>query len=53
MKRVSYASAGDVVLFRSEVWHRGSANTSNEVRYLMQVHYAQSDDYAEIPTLSE
>ena len=32
--------AGDVVLFRSEVWHRGSANTSNEVRYLMQVHYA-------------
>ncbi len=33
--------AGDVVLFRSEVWHRGSANTSNEVRYLLQVHYAQ------------
>lgn len=33
-------NAGDVVLFRSEVWHRGSANTSNEVRYLMQVHYA-------------
>ena len=34
-------NAGDVVLFRSEVWHRGSANTSDEVRYLMQVHYAQ------------
>ena len=33
--------AGDVVLFRSEVWHRGSANTSDEVRYLLQVHYAQ------------
>ena len=33
-------NAGDVVLFRSEVWHRGSANTSNQVRYLMQVHYA-------------
>ncbi len=33
-------NAGDVVLFRSEVWHRGSANTSNEVRYLLQVHYA-------------
>ena len=29
------------MLFRSEVWHRGSANTSDEVRYLLQVHYAQ------------
>ena len=34
-------NAGDVVLFRSEVWHRGSANTSSETRYLLQVHYAQ------------
>ena len=33
--------AGDVVMFRSEVWHRGSANTSNQERYLLQVHYAQ------------
>lgn len=33
--------AGDVVVFRSEVWHRGSANTSNETRYLLQVNYAQ------------
>ena len=33
--------AGDVVIFRSEVWHRGTANTSNENRYLLQVHYAQ------------
>ena len=33
-------NAGDVVLFRSEVWHRGSANTSDETRYLLQVHYA-------------
>lgn len=32
--------AGDVVLFRSEVWHRGSANTSDKTRYLLQVHYA-------------
>ena len=29
-----------MVLFRSEVWHRGSANTSDETRYLLQVHYA-------------
>ena len=32
--------AGDVVLFRSEVWHRGTANNSQESRYLLQVHYA-------------
>ena len=33
--------AGDAVLFRSEVWHRGTANTSQQTRYLLQVHYAQ------------
>ena len=32
--------AGDVVISRSEVWHRGTANTSHQVRYLLQVHYA-------------
>jgi len=34
-------AAGDAVLFRCEVWHRGTANTSDRVRYLLQVHYAQ------------
>ena len=34
-------NAGDVVIFRSEVWHRGTANTSDRVRFLLQVHYAQ------------
>jgi len=34
-------AAGDCVVFRSEVWHRGTANTSTETRYLLQVHYAQ------------
>ena len=33
--------AGDVVMFRCEVWHRGTANRSNETRYLLQVHYAR------------
>ncbi|NKB71492.1 MAG: hypothetical protein GKR89_30845 [Candidatus Latescibacteria bacterium] len=33
--------AGDVVIFRSEVWHRGSANSSGETRYLLQVHYSK------------
>ena len=32
--------AGDVVMFRSEVWHRGTSNRSEEDRYLLQVHYA-------------
>lgn len=33
--------AGDVVNFRCEVWHRGTANRSQQTRYLLQVHYAQ------------
>ena len=33
--------SGDAVVFRSEVWHRGTANTSDQVRYLLQVHYAR------------
>jgi ectoine hydroxylase-related dioxygenase (phytanoyl-CoA dioxygenase family) len=36
-----FCKAGDVVIFRSEVWHQGTANTSGQVRYLLQVHYAQ------------
>lgn len=35
------AKAGDVVIFRCEVWHRGTANTSGRTRYLLQVHYAK------------
>ena len=32
--------AGDVLFFRSEVWHTGSLNKSDDIRYLVQVHYA-------------
>ena len=33
--------AGDVLFFRSEVWHTGSKNTTDDrTRYLLQVHYA-------------
>jgi ectoine hydroxylase-related dioxygenase (phytanoyl-CoA dioxygenase family) len=32
--------AGDVLFFRSEVWHTGSKNTSDQTRYLLQVHYS-------------
>ena len=36
------ASAGDALLFRSDVWHSGSDNrTAHEVRYLLQVHYGR------------
>ena len=28
-------NAGDAIIFRSEIWHRGTANTSDEKRYLL------------------
>ena len=33
--------AGDVVIFGCEVWHKGTANSSDQTRYLLQVHYAK------------
>jgi ectoine hydroxylase-related dioxygenase (phytanoyl-CoA dioxygenase family) len=34
--------AGDVLFFRSELWHSGSDNETREgVRYLLQVHYGR------------
>lgn len=34
--------AGDVLVFRSEVWHSGSDNrTPDQTRYLLQVHYGR------------
>lgn len=32
--------AGDVLFFRSEIWHSGSKNSSAQSRYLLQVHYS-------------
>lgn len=40
-EKAIFCKAGDVVIFRSEVWHRGTANTSSDARYLLQVHYAK------------
>ena len=38
------ANAGDALIFRSDVWHAGSDNiTAQEVRYLLQVHYARRE----------
>ncbi|MGV3616408.1 MAG: phytanoyl-CoA dioxygenase family protein [Fimbriimonas sp.] len=31
---------GDVLFFRSEIWHTGSKNVSDQIRYLLQVHYS-------------
>ena len=31
---------GDVLFFRSELWHRGSVNRSDRARHLVQVHYS-------------
>ena len=34
--------AGDVLMFRSELWHAGSDNrTRDRTRYLLQVHYGR------------
>jgi ectoine hydroxylase-related dioxygenase (phytanoyl-CoA dioxygenase family) len=34
--------AGDVLFFRSDLWHSGSDNTTaDQVRYLLQVHYGR------------
>ncbi|MDB5981021.1 MAG: dioxygenase [Pseudomonas sp.] len=34
--------AGDVLIFRSELWHAGSSNlTPDRTRYLLQVHYGR------------
>ena len=41
MEKSVLCSAGDVVMFRCEVWHRGTANRSGQDRYLLQVHYAK------------
>ncbi len=36
--------AGDVLFFRSDLWHSGSNNTTaDQVRYLLQVHYGRRE----------
>lgn len=37
-------AAGDALLFRSELWHRGGDNvTPDRVRHVLQVHYARRE----------
>ncbi|MEG4573639.1 phytanoyl-CoA dioxygenase family protein [Microcoleus sp. N3A4] len=36
--------AGDVLFFRSELWHSGGKNTTvDRSRYMLQVHYSHRD----------
>jgi ectoine hydroxylase-related dioxygenase (phytanoyl-CoA dioxygenase family) len=37
------AAAGDALVFRSDVWHAGSDNRGDAVRYLLQVHYGRRE----------
>ncbi|MDB5865042.1 MAG: dioxygenase [Betaproteobacteria bacterium] len=38
------AQAGDALIFRSDLWHGGSDNSSQrEIRYLLQVHYGRRE----------
>lgn len=37
-------AAGDMLFFRSDLWHSGSDNrTADQVRYLLQVHYGRRE----------
>ncbi|MBA4066251.1 MAG: dioxygenase [Isosphaera sp.] len=35
--------AGDVLFFRSDLWHSGSDNRTDQTRYLLQVHYGRRE----------
>ena len=39
-ERSFLGKAGDCIFFRSEIWHRGSANRSDKIRHTFMVHYA-------------
>jgi ectoine hydroxylase-related dioxygenase (phytanoyl-CoA dioxygenase family) len=45
--------AGDVCLFRSDLWHGAAMNTSDKRRYMVQVHYAHSSVGKWYPSLRE
>lgn len=36
-----FCTAGDVYFTNHQTWHRGAPNTSDSVRYVMQIQYAQ------------
>lgn len=36
-----FCKAGDIYFTNHQAWHRGAPNTSNDIRYVMQLQYAQ------------
>ena len=36
-----YCKAGDIYFTNHQAWHRGAPNTSERIRYVMQLQYAQ------------
>jgi hypothetical protein len=47
------ANAGDVLLFVSDVWHRGLPARAGRGRYFLQVHYGRRDIAQRIRTTAE
>jgi len=44
-------NAGDVMLFRSDLWHGAAPHTADEHRYIMQVHYGNVYIQSQIPSI--
>ena len=36
-----FCKAGDIYFTNHQAWHRGAPNTSDRIRYVMQLQYAQ------------
>jgi len=49
--QAALVNAGDVVLFRSDLWHGAGMNSSKERRYIIQVHYAASNQAKWFPAM--
>ena len=39
--RAVFCRAGDIYFTNHQAWHRGAPNTSDRIRYVMQLQYAQ------------
>ena len=42
-------AAGDAIAFRSDVWHSGALNRSEQARHLVQLHYASGRVSVRLP----
>jgi hypothetical protein len=53
IRRALEGRAGDVALFVSDAWHRGTPASGGSGRFFLQVHYARRDIAQRIRTTSE